>query len=88
MNGNTAESHDWPPKDGGGTVRPLPMAWSVETCRFAGGGGAALVSSLTLDSEGTANANSVNTVYPIAPGSENEAGTEATDFPLRLPQHF
>ena len=66
MNGNTAESYRMPPDGGGGTVCLIPIAWPVETCRFAEGGEAAVVSSLTLDREGTVSANSVNTVYKIA----------------------
>ena len=56
MNGTTAESNTMPPEGGGETVRLIPIAWAVEACRFAGGGAAAVVSSLTLDRERTASA--------------------------------
>ena len=54
----TNDSHGWPLEGGGGTVCLIPIAWAVEACRFAGGGAAAVVSSLTLDRERTASAKS------------------------------
>ena len=58
MNGNTVDLYRMPLEGGGGTVCLIPIAWPVEACRFAGGGEAAVVSSLTLDREGTASAKS------------------------------
>ena len=49
MNRNTADLYRMPLEGGGGTVYPIPIAWPIDACRFAGGGDAALVSSLTLD---------------------------------------
>ena len=60
MNGNTADLYWMPLEGGGGTVCLIPIAWPVETCRFAGGGDAALVSSLTLDRYEGAGANGVS----------------------------
>ena len=60
MNGNTAEMYGWTPEGGGGTACLIPIAWPVEACRFAGGGDAAVVSSLTLDRHEGAGANGVS----------------------------
>ena len=50
MNGNMAKSNVKPPACGGGTVYPIPIAWPIDACRFAGGSRSrAVVSSLTLD---------------------------------------
>ena len=60
MNGNTADLYRMPLDGGGGTVYPIPIAWPIDACRFAGGGDAALVSSLTLDRNEGAGANGVS----------------------------
>ena len=68
MNGNTADLYWMPLDGGGGTVYPIPIAWPIDACRFAGGGEAAVVSSLKRAqiSSLPRDANSVNTVYDIA----------------------
>ena len=72
MNRNTAKSYGKPLEGGGGTVCPIPIAWPIDACRFAGGSRSrAVVGSLTLDRERTASANSVNTVCPISKGKAN-----------------
>ena len=61
MNGNTAELYWMPPDGGGGTVYPIPIAWPIDACRFAGGSHSrAVVSSLTLDRYEDAGANGVS----------------------------
>ena len=66
MNGNNARSYGKPLNGGGGTVYLIPIAWAVETCRFAGGGDAAVVSSLTLDRDKGAGADGVSAQHSTA----------------------
>ena len=76
MNGNTAKSYGKPLEGGGGTVYPIPIAWPVETCRFAGGSHSrAVVSSLTLDWYEGACANGVSAQHSTAQHSTAQHST-------------
>ena len=92
MNGNTAELHGWLLEGGGGTVCPIPIAWPIDACRFAGGSHSrAVVSSLTLDRYEGAGANGVSAFAQsraehLILSSENHSPQAApSSFPTSIP---